>query len=171
MPQLLPRTVLLLATLLAALLEPQNAPAHEGGEPLVIVPLDHVMPGSSFPVTGADLGAAARVSFSLVRDEESVHLGERKARSDGHFETSLVLSDSFPDGYAQLTAQSSDGSKASTWILVGERTAATPSAPGEAGWGREQTAIALALSLGLIGAALALATALSRRRTRSSRAE
>lgn len=167
----MPRLLLLLLVLLAALLASGHASAHEGGEPLVLVPVDHVLPGESFPLTGADLGEDAVVTFELRQDELVVPLGSITAGSDGHFESTLPLPSTYPDGYAELVASSSDGSEASTWILVGERTESTPPPPGGTAWGRERTLIVLALVLGVAGAALALAARRSGRRARGGRPE
>ena len=164
------RPVLLVGILLAATFA-GPARAHLGGEPLVLVPVDHVLSGESFPLTGADLGEDAEVTFELKQDELVVALGKVTAGSDGHFQSTLDLPSTFPDGYAELVASSSDGSKASTWILVGERTESTPPPPGSTWWGRERTAIVLALLVGVVGAALALAAMRSGRRASSDRPE
>jgi hypothetical protein len=151
------RPAFLVAVLLAALLAPGHARAHAGGEPLIIVPLDHVTPGQSFPVTAADLGPWSLVSFRIVKSDRSVPLGRRRAGPDGHFQTSLVLPAAFPDGYAQLIAKGSDGSAAATWILVGGRTESTPSPPGQTVWWKHPMLVLLLLVLvGGGGAALVL---------------
>jgi hypothetical protein len=167
----MPLRVLLSLALLAALLAPGHAPAHEGGEPLVLVPVDHVMPGDTFPLTGADLGEGALVTFELKQEELVVPLGRVTAGPDGHFQSTLDLPSTFPDGYAQLVASSSDGSEASTWILVGERTEATPAPPDGSGWGRGQTLIALGLVVGLVAAALGLVAMRSGRGVRGGPSE
>ena len=161
------RPALLLAFLLALLL-PGQAAAHQGGEPLVLVPVDHVLAGESFPLTGADLGPDAEITFELKQEDLVVPLGRITAGPDGHLETTFVMPSTVPDGYTELIASSSDGSKASVWILVGERTEGTPPPPGESAWGRRRTVIVLALVLGVSGAVLALlALASGRRRARS----
>jgi hypothetical protein len=160
----MPRFLLLLPVVLAVLLAPGQAQAHPGGEPLVLVPVDHVLPGETFPLTGADLGEDALVSFELKQEELVVPLGRITAGPDGHFESTLDLPSTFPEGYAQLIGSSSDGSESSTWILVGERTEATPPPPGGSGWGRERTLIVLALVVGLVAAALGLVAMRSGRR-------
>lgn len=149
-------------------LAPGQARAHEGGEPLVLVPVDHVMPGETFPLTGADVGEKAVVTFELRQEELVVPLGRITAGADGHFTSTLDLPPTFPNGYAELVGSSTDGSETSTWILVGERTEATPPPPDESGWGRERTLVVLALVLGLVAAALGLVAMRSGRRTRSS---
>ena len=163
----MPHRFLLFLGLLVALLAPGHARAHEGGKPLVLVPVDHVMPGETFPLNGADLGEGALVTFELKQEELVVPLGRITAGPDGHFESTLDLPPSFPNGYAQLIGSSSDGSEASTWILVGERTEATPPPPGGTEWGRERTLIAVGLGLGLAAAALGLVAMRSGGRTRA----
>lgn len=162
----MPRLFLLLLVLLAALLGSSQAWAHPGGEPLVLVPVDHVLPGETFPLTGADVGENAVVNFELRQEELAVPLGRITAGPDGHFTSTLDLPQTFPDGYAELVGSSTDGSETSTWILVGERTEATPPPPDGSGWGRERTLIVLAFVLGLVAAALGLVTMRSGRRTR-----
>jgi hypothetical protein len=162
--------LVLLGILLAAMFA-GPARAHLGGEPLVLVPLDHVLPGESFPLTGADLGEDAVVKVELKQDKLVVALGSITAGSDGHFQSSLDLPSTFPDGYAELVASSSDGSEASTWILVGERNESTPPPPGRTEWGRGRTAVVLALVLGVAGAALAFGAMRSGRRARGGRPE
>jgi hypothetical protein len=164
------RPALRIAILVAAILIPV-ARAHPGGEPLIHVPLDHVVPGQSFPVIGADLGKGAVVTVELKKEDRVDRLGRITAGSDGHFEGTLAVPPTSPDGYAQLVATSSDGSKASTWILVGARTESTPPPPGGTKWGRERALIVLGAGLGVIGAAVALAAMASRRREHGGRAE
>jgi hypothetical protein len=158
------RLALLLGILLAALLAPGAVQSHPGGEPLVVVPVDHVLPGESFPLTGADLGPDAVVTFQLNQEDRVASLGRITAGPDGHLAGTFAVPASFPVGYTQLVASSSDGSEASVWILVGERTEATPPPPGGSGWGRERTLIVLALVVGLVAAALGLVAMRSGRR-------
>ncbi len=167
----MPHRFLLLLVLLAALLAPGDARAHEGGKPLVLVPVDHVMPGETFPLTGADVGEGALVTFELKQEELVVPLGRITAGPDGHFESTLDLPPTFPEGYAQLIGSSTDGSETTTWILVGERTESTPAPPGGTAWGRERTLIVLALVLAVAAAALAFAARRSGRRERAGRPE
>jgi hypothetical protein len=156
---------------LAAMLAPGQARAHEGGEPLVLVPVDHVLPGESFPLTGADLGPDAVVEFQLEQEELVVPLGEIAAGPDGHLEGTFAVPATFPLGYAELVASSSDGSEASVWILVGERNEATPPPPGGGSSGRRTTVIALALVVAAAGAALALMALGFGRRNRGDRSQ
>jgi hypothetical protein len=103
-----------------------GAIAHTGGEPLIHVPLTDVAPGSTIPVIVGDLGTGETVTFELVAEATIVTLGSVPGSSDGHFETTLVLPDSTPDGYVQLRARIPDGTEAVTWIHVVSGAAPTP---------------------------------------------
>ena len=103
----------------AALGQPMAAAAHAGGEPLIHVPADHVEPGQPFQLIASDLGENATVILELALDETKRTLGTVVAGPDGHFQTTLTLPAPFPEGYAQLTATSDDGSSASAWVRVG----------------------------------------------------
>ena len=105
--------------LVAALGQPMAALAHAGGEPLIHVPADHVEPGQPFQLIASDLGENATVTLELAIDETKATLGTVVAGPDGHFQTMLTLPAPFPEGYAQLTATSDDGSSASAWVRVG----------------------------------------------------
>jgi hypothetical protein len=93
--------------------------AHGGGEAFIHVPADHIQPGEPFPVVAADLGENAVVALTLATGGRVVSLGTATAGPDGHFEATLDLPVSIGDGYAELIADSSDGSRASTWVRVG----------------------------------------------------
>jgi hypothetical protein len=134
---------------LLALAVPAAVSAHFGGAASIIVPLDHINPGESFPVIAADLGANAGVSFQLQRTDRTLNLGRVTAGSDGHFQSTFDLPTDFPLGYVELVAASDDGSRASTWILVGSRTASTPAPPNQPQWWQDPaTLLVLALVLG-----------------------
>lgn len=120
---------LFLGLLLSAVALPATINAHFGGQATVFVPLEYVDPGQSFPVIGADLGVDAGVTFRLVREDRTVELGRVSAGLDGHLQSTFDLPADFPLGYAELVATSDDGSRASTWILVGPRTDATLAPP------------------------------------------
>lgn len=118
-----------LSALLA--LGPASAAAHAGGEPFVNVQMDHVIAGQPFPVIGADLGPDALVTLQMTLGDHAAVVGHVPAGPDGHFETTCTLPADFPDGYAQLTASQEDGTTAQTYVLVGERDAATGGATGQ----------------------------------------
>jgi hypothetical protein len=108
--------VLLLATAVPAF-------AHQGGQALIYVPLDHIKPGTTFPLIGADLDPSSKVTFTIGLDGKVTHLGSLRSHPDGHFTTSLRLPAGFPKGYAELKAVSAGGAAASTFVLVGDRAA------------------------------------------------
>jgi hypothetical protein len=152
--------------LLGALLVPAGASAHLGGEPLIHVPLDHVAPGQSFPLIGADLGPETKVAFRISQGDRDISLGGIVAGSNGHFRTTLVVPRSFPNGYAKLSAAGSDGSEATTYILVGPRTESTPPPPQAVGkkWWKHPLVILLAVVVGGAAAALVVGRIQSARR-------
>jgi hypothetical protein len=117
---------------LLALALPATVSAHFGGAASIIVPLDHINPGESFPVIASDLGASAGVIFQLQRTDRTLDLGRVTAGPDGHFQSTFDLPADFPLGYVVLVGASDDGSLASTWILVGPRSDSTPAAPNAA---------------------------------------
>jgi hypothetical protein len=159
MLRLIPLTALVV---LAVLLAPGQGLGHNGGEPLIHVPLDHVMPGERFPVIGADLGPRSQVSFAIRNGGHVLRLGRITVGSDGHLATTFALPPRFPNGYARLTASGSNGSRAATWILVGTRAESTPAAKRGTDWWRYAAPILLVLGLG--GTATALAARRSARR-------
>jgi hypothetical protein len=154
--------VFVAVTLLSAALGARAASAHFGAEAWIFVPLDHINPGQMFEVVAADLTPNASVSLTMTRDATSVSLGEAVADAEGHFTTTLPLPTEFPSGYAQLVAVAADGTSASTWVLVGPRTSATPPPPGRAEWWADPSV--LVLGAVLAGGVGALGYALLRRR-------
>lgn len=103
----------------AGLVQPIAAAAHAGGAPLIHVPAGHIEPGQPFELIAADLGQNATVTLELAATDRKVLLGTVTAGPDGHFQATLTVPAPFPDGYAELTATSDDGSLASEWVLVG----------------------------------------------------
>jgi hypothetical protein len=144
---------------------PATALAHQGGEPFIHVPLDHIVPGESFPVVAADLGPDSRVTIEIASADGVVPLGTVIAGPDGHFETVLVMPSNVGEGYLQISARGDDGSVASTWVRVGLAGESTPSTPGSTGSGFW---IDPSLLLLLGGGALALAALFIRSRRAGS---
>lgn len=155
-----------LALLLSLIALPGTAGAHFGGAASIIVPLDHIDPGQPFPVIAADLGASAGVTFQLQRTDRTLDLGRVTAGADGHFQSTFDLPSDFPLGYVELVAASDDGSRASTWILVGPRTESTPAAPNLPALWQDPAVLLLSGLLLAGGLILALTTILSARRER-----
>lgn len=113
------RFLAIAACTFAGLVQPIAAAAHAGGAPLIHVPADHIEAGQPFQLIAADLGQNANVTLELAATDKKVLLGTVTAGPDGHFQATLTVPAPFPDGYAELTATSDDGSIASEWIRVG----------------------------------------------------
>jgi hypothetical protein len=155
------RSLLSLSLAVAALaVGGATASAHMGGGALIIVTADHILPGQAFEVVAADMGSDAIVRFEISQDDLVVPLESATAGPDGHFQATLTLPASFPTGYAELFAIADDGSQASTWVLVGERTESTPGPPSQPNWWADPSVLVLALLL--VGAVGALAILLLR---------
>ena len=118
-----------LALVVLSALLPPAAFAHAGGAPFIVVPLDHVDPGTPFPIIGADLGPSAKVGLAMSLAGQTASLGTVTAGTDGHFEATGTLPPGFPNGYASLTATAEDGTSAQAYVLVGARTESTPAPP------------------------------------------
>ena len=146
------------AWLVAVTLWPALAFGHFGGSAYIVVRADHINPGETFDVVAADLTPNATIALTLSRDERQVSLGETVADAEGHFSSTLPLPADFPSGYAQLVAIATDGTQASTWVLVGLRTSATPPPPGQVAWWADPSVIVLggvlAGAAGMIGYAM-----------------
>jgi hypothetical protein len=153
-----------LALLLSLIALPGTAGAHFGGAASIIVPLDHINLGEPFPVIAADLGASAGVTFQLQRTDRTLDLGRVTAGPDGHFQSTFDLPSDFPLGYVELVAASDDGSRASTWVLVGPRTNLPPAAPNQTQWWQDPATL-LMLAL-VVGGLIALEWAFIRSRRR-----
>lgn len=114
-----------LALLITALAVTTPAFAHGGADPAVYVPRDHVVQGRPFPVVGADLDPAAKVTLRLG----DRRLGAAETDEEGHFRTTVVAPADVADGYLELTATSAGGATARTLVRFGS---APVSAPGSA---------------------------------------
>jgi hypothetical protein len=139
------------AAALAIALGPGTVLADNPGVGQVLVPADHVMPGETFPVTGYDLDEGISLTLVLTSGATSVDLGSGQVAPDGTLRAIVSLPVSFPNGYAELTATSTDGGRWSTYVLVGQR-AEGPDAVAEAARTAPLTSVALAL--GVIAAAI-----------------
>jgi hypothetical protein len=153
----------LLAVLMASALVVAPVSAHFGGGAFIIVPSDHIDPGSTFEVIGVDLAPESTVDFKIVRDESVMALGTFVSGADGHFTTRLQLPADYPTGYAQLFATATDGTEASTWVLVGARTESTPAPPAATEWWSDPSV--LIFGVFLIGGFAAVAYALLKRKS------
>jgi hypothetical protein len=122
-----------LAIALALVALPAGARAHQGGQPFLHVPVDHIVPGESFPVVAADLGPDSTVTIEVAAVDGVVLLGTVTAGPDGHFETVLVMPSTVGEGYFEISARGDDGSVASTWVRIGAAGESTPSTRGSTG--------------------------------------
>jgi len=153
------------ALLVAVAMAPAAALAHIGGESFIAVPISHVMPGETFPIVAADLGSGATISLRLVQGDHETDLGVEVAAPDGHFQTTRFLPADFPHGYAQLIANSDDGSEVSTFVLVGPLENAPPLPGGSTGeWWLDPSVLILAAILATGTVALAMVALRSARR-------
>ena len=155
------RLILIIATATLCAVNAGVVRAHLGGEAFILVPLDHVLQEVPFEVIAADVSPDSLISFRIEQDSLVIPLQSATAGPDGHFQTLLTLPASFPDGYSQLIASAEDGTTASTWILVGARTASTPPPPSATSWLADPSVIVLG-SL-VLGAVLVVAYVLLRR--------
>lgn len=154
-----------LLAILALLVLALPVRAHGAGLPWIHVPADFVMPGEEFTVIAADLGPQVQVTLQVVRGEDLVPIGTAQADPLGHFEATLELPTDFPHGYVELVALGTDGSEATTWILVGpptETTAAPAVQPATRPDALSDPSVLL-LGAGLLGGAAALGLAVLRR--------
>jgi hypothetical protein len=164
---LLFRVAAILAVVFTAAAFPAAALAHQGGQPFLHVPVDHIVPGESFPVVAADLGPDSTVTIQVTTPHGSVPLGTVAAGPEGHFETVLVMPTTVPEGYLEVSARSDDGSVASVWVLVGAAASAplTTGSTGDGLWIDRS----LLLLLGVVVLALAAWFIGSRRAGSSAR--
>jgi len=98
------------------------APGALAGEPTnarVIVQADHVMPGESAPVMGADLDEGPVVLVLKVASR-AAHVGEGVVAPDGTLQATIAVPPDFPPGHATLEVVGAAGTW-STSVLVGPR--------------------------------------------------
>lgn len=132
---------------MALLAAPAAVSAHGGASPSLVVTVDHVDPGTTFPIIAADFGSDSKVLFSIVAPARSIALGHWTAGPDGHFTASFALPADFPVGWADVVATGDDGSSTSTQVLVGPRAGAPPR-PGRAtAWWQDPATLLLAALL------------------------
>ena len=112
---------LLPALLLIAAASPAAVLADNPGIGQVLVPVDHVMPGQTFPVTGYDLDENSDLTIRIASGTTAIELGTGHVAADGTLATVTALPGSFPHGYAELTASAPGGGRWSTFVLVGPR--------------------------------------------------
>jgi hypothetical protein len=143
------RVGLLISSLCLLIASVGVAQAHFGNPASITVTLDHIDPGATFPVVAADFPAGQTVNFQLARDTRSDQLGSAIAGPDGHFSATFAVPADFPAGWADLYAVSQDGTQSAISVMVGPRTASTPSAPSRLSLGQDPAVLLLVGTLGL----------------------
>ncbi len=143
------------ASLLLLAISAGAAAAHFGAQSFVFVTDDAIDPGEQFTLVGSDLAPDSMVEVNVRLEEYAATLGTLRSGSDGHFETLLTMPAEAPRGYVELIASSPDGTSASAWIHVGQRTGqeGTPPAATQAGFPIDPSLIVLGVLLaGSVGA-------------------
>jgi hypothetical protein len=149
-----------LALVIVSLVVAAPALAHGGGEPLVFVPLDHVVQGERFPVVGAALDPRSTVTLRLG----DTKLGTAKTDAEGHFKALVRAPSDFPNGYVELRAVAEDGEAVTTFVRVGADQVATPAPPAAREDGGGFPVLAAVLITAAVAAALLGVALLLRRR-------
>ena len=159
------RTLAVALGVVAGLLCPAAAQAHDGGDALVHVPLDHIVLDQAFPVTVSDFPPATTVVVRLAVGDAPVTLGAVTTDPEGHGQESFRLPAGSALGYLELTASADDGTTASTWVRVGGDPVS-----GQVGGGRSRldlgilVAAAVAVPVLIVVAILAIRAIRQRRR-------
>ena len=96
----------------------------------VLVPIEHVEPGATFPITGYDLDPGAVITLDLSSGGQSAALGSATVAADGSFASTATLPATFNRGYAELAATSSEGGRWVATVLVGAPSTVPHAAPG-----------------------------------------
>ncbi|MEO8272511.1 MAG: hypothetical protein ABI620_00425 [Chloroflexota bacterium] len=86
----------------------------------MVVPEDHVEPGGEISILGSQI-TGRQVSLRLLSGQRSAELGSAPVASDGTFQASAIVPETYPRGYAELTATDENGNAASTIVLIGDR--------------------------------------------------
>jgi hypothetical protein len=115
----------------------------------VIVQADHVMPGASAPLTGADLDEGPVVMRLEVASRIAV-VGDAVVAPDGTLQATLAVPADFPTGYATLDVEG-EGATWSTVVLIGPRAEGPGGATGPSAALDER---ALALGVMAVGAVI-----------------
>ena len=112
-----------LLVLLSMMAAPPSVVAHEGAEAWLHVPADHVPAGGSFEIWGNDLPPESDVTLRLAAGPQTLDLGVARSDAEGHFVKTVQMPSTIPAGYVELVVSTSEGASASTWVLVGSRSA------------------------------------------------
>lgn len=144
----------LIVALLLAPLGTHAAAAHESGRVTVIVPVDAIFPGQTFPVIGADFGSDLTVRFDLQSPQRSVALGTVVAGPDGHFSTDFQVPVDFPYGYAEVVGIDDAGTRAAVEVHVGAIDPAEVRPSKASDWWRDPSILVLGGVLGALAVAV-----------------
>jgi hypothetical protein len=87
----------------------------------IIVPVDHLMPGEQFRITGFGIDPGIALSLTLASGQRADTIGTVTVARDGTIETTGVVAGDFPLGYAELRAASAADGTWTTAVLVGPR--------------------------------------------------
>jgi hypothetical protein len=117
------------------------------------VPVDHVLPGATFPIVGSRLDENVEVGLRLVNGSDVADLGRAQVAADGSLSTVVRLPESFPNGYATLTVSAAGGDQWSVYMLVGERPEGPGAQPAPGDGSTERNVAVVVLVLGLLVAA------------------
>ena len=144
------------ATLLLLSLAPV-AFADEPTNGRVIVQADHILPGGSAPLTGADLDEGP-VVLRLAVPARAAVVGEGVVAPDGTLHATVAVPADFPAGYATLDVEG-EGATWSTVVLVGPRAEGPSGTAGPAPAALDERALALGvLAVGGVIFVVALAS-------------
>jgi hypothetical protein len=116
----------------------------------LLVPVDHVLPGEQFRITGFDIDPGITLTVRLISGARSAPLGTITVAPDGTVESTGVVPADFPLGYAELHAASTGEGTWSTAVLVGPRA----EGPNAADAGPDDPGQAIALALFALGLAI-----------------
>jgi hypothetical protein len=129
----------------------------------VLVQADHVMPGESAPLAGADLDEGPIVLVLKV-PSRAEHVGEGVVAPDGSLQATLAVPADFPVGHATLEVVGAAGTW-STTVLIGPRAEGPGGETGRSPGPIDERAIALGV-MAIGGLIFVVALARYRRRGR-----
>jgi len=108
---------------------PRAVAADGAGSAVLVVPVDHLEPGATFPLSARDVGGGITAVVSLVNGETQAELGRVTTGASGELSATLLVPSTFPAGYAQLRIETPSGDLHAIWVLVGDRAATVAVAP------------------------------------------
>ena len=117
------RAIPLIAAMLlgCALAIPMGAAADSPARGQILAAGDHVLPGETLTVTGAQLDPGDTLSFRLSIKTTDLDLGTAVVAADGSVELKALIPIGTPVGYGEVSATNASGSTWATVALIGER--------------------------------------------------